>query len=417
MPVEVNLLDLDGNYAVLCCAVERLYGSTVSCSFDVFFCCACLLEEVNNSLYALLGELLVALCGTGLLVCVTVDGELGVLVDNVLGEVLEVSLFTSAEGSAAAVEVEGDRGAGGCINCSEGAVVVEVGLTVYELTERCNLILKSCNLVLKFCILLLKLSNLAAEVFILLGCERNRDDSGNNAAVTLETGVAEVVGETYDSGDREAETAEFSSDGTIIVCMIYDEIITFLGSYYAGVEVNEEVELVGVEEVLKREVVKETTTESPCRVAIHEVDTGGRINAPAVTSLLVTLDEVSKVEEDINATEELEILEAFLSYALGAKTETVFGRNPLAGGNLCIKTGNGEERNLGAVGGVENVICAEAEADKPVVTESGGLIGTANDVAVLVNIGILLSENVHREKEACCSKNSKDSFHTFHNRV
>ena len=324
----------------------------MSCALDVFFSCACLLEEVNNSLYALLGELLVALCGTGLLVCVTVDGELGVLVDNVLGEVLEVSLFTCAEGSAAAVEVEGDRGAGGCINCSEGAVVIEVGLAVYELTERSNLILEGCDLVLESCVFLLELCNLTAEVFILLGGEGNRDDSRNYAAVTLETGVANIIGKTYNCGKRERETAKlltYAGDS-----IVNDVIVTFLSCNNTGIEVYEEVEPVRIKETFKREVVKETTAESPCGVTLQKVDTCRRINTPAMTGLLVTLNQISKIKEDIYTTEKLKILETLLSYALSANTETVFRRNPLSSADLYIETGSCEERNRGAVGRVED---------------------------------------------------------------
>jgi hypothetical protein len=53
-------------------------------------------------------------------------------------------------------------------------------------------------------------------------------------------------------------------------------------------------------------------------------------------------------------------------------------------------------------------------ANESIVEGLVGLISTANDVAVLVTIVVLLSESVHREEEACCSKNSNDSFDTFH---
>ena len=86
------LLDLDGDHAVLGSGVERLYGSTVSSALDVFLRGTSLLEEVYHGLDALLGEGLIDLGGAGLLVGVAVDGQLGVGVDQVVGEVLQVSL-------------------------------------------------------------------------------------------------------------------------------------------------------------------------------------------------------------------------------------------------------------------------------------------------------------------------------------
>ena len=66
---------------------------------------------------------------------------------------------------------------------------------------------------------------------------------------------------------------------------------------------------------------------------------------------------------------------------------------------------------------VKTSIQTNTAANEPVVTKCIGLIRAANDIAVLVAITILLSESVHGEEEACCSKNSEDCFHTFHNRV
>ncbi len=83
-----------GNYAVLSSAVEELYGCTVSSALDVLFLGTGLQEKVNHGLYTLLGELLVALCRTGLLVGITIDCELGVTVNNGICEVLEMSFLT-----------------------------------------------------------------------------------------------------------------------------------------------------------------------------------------------------------------------------------------------------------------------------------------------------------------------------------
>ena len=93
---------------------------------DILFLGTSLGEETDHSLHALLGELLVATGGTGLLVSVTVDGELGVTIDHILGEVLEVSLFTGGDSGGTAVEVHGDRGTGLDVNSGELTVLNRV---------------------------------------------------------------------------------------------------------------------------------------------------------------------------------------------------------------------------------------------------------------------------------------------------
>ena len=96
-----NLLNLDSNNAVLGSTVEELKICTVTSALDVGLVGTSGLEKINNGLCTLLGQLLVALGGTGLLVGVAVNCELGVTVNNVLGEILEVSFLTSAELSGA----------------------------------------------------------------------------------------------------------------------------------------------------------------------------------------------------------------------------------------------------------------------------------------------------------------------------
>ena len=90
--MDGDLLNLDGNNAVLFSTVEELHGGTVTGGLDVLFLGTGLHEKVNNCLGTLLGQVLVALGGTGLFVGVTVDGQLGVFIHDVAGEVLEVSL-------------------------------------------------------------------------------------------------------------------------------------------------------------------------------------------------------------------------------------------------------------------------------------------------------------------------------------
>ena len=110
MPVS-ELLHLDDDAAVLGRGVEDVLGVTVGNGLDVGSGSTELVdEEVLHGLDALLGELLVATGGTGLLVGGTGEEELGVSIHNVAGEVLEVGLLTLGELGGTEVEVNGGRG-------------------------------------------------------------------------------------------------------------------------------------------------------------------------------------------------------------------------------------------------------------------------------------------------------------------
>ena len=56
-----------------------------------------------------------------------------------------------------------------------------------------------------------------------------------------------------------------------------------------------------------------------------------------------------------------------------------------------------------------------SEGDEGVVESPVGLVSATDNLTVLITVGILLCIRADREEEACCSKNSKDSFDTFHN--
>ena len=203
---KLNLLDLDSNDAVLGSAIEQLDGRTVGSGFDVALGSTGLGEEVNHGLDALLGEGLVVLGGTRLLVSVTVDGELGVTLHDIVGEELEVSLFTGGELGGAQVEVNGHRGTFLDINSSESAVLVEVGLAVDELAQRSNFLLQKSDLVLQGGVLLLEGGHLVLQGVVLLGGERNRDHDRSDGAVTVEVGLTKIELQTGGSGREDNET-------------------------------------------------------------------------------------------------------------------------------------------------------------------------------------------------------------------
>ena len=389
---RASLLDLDGNNPVLSCAVEELYGSTVSCALDVCLVGTCLGEEVNDSLNTLLGELLVALCGTGLLVSITIDNELGVTVDNVVGEVLEVSLFTCAEGSGTTVEVEGDRSTGGCINSGEGAIVIQISLTVYELTERSNFLLEGSNFVLEFGVLFLEFSNLTGEVFILLGGEGHGNNCRNNACAALEALLSKLVSYTPSDGGGEGNLCRETSTGII-------PIVTFLIGSCKEASVDNHIEVLIAKECIL--LCHCTKTKNPrviqAAVADYNTETGGRIADEApFAGFLVTINKRADVKEVIQ-NEVLGPFGEFLNReAMPSKTETHFRGDPLTYISIQTKTRPYEERNCGClVTSVDTVVNADTATDKPVVAPGIGLIGTTHNVTVGVAVCILLSVAAH----------------------
>ena len=212
---KLNLLNLDRNNAVLLSTVEELNICTVTSALDVGLVGTCGLEEIHNGLCTLLGELLVALGGTGLLVGVAVDSELGVTVNNVLGEILQVSLLTGAEFSGTAVEVEGYRSIGLHVNSGEGTVLVQVGLTVLEVAIRSKLVFEGSHFVFELSVLFLESGHFILEGVVLLGGERNRDDDRSDGAVTIPVGLTEV--HLHAKGGRRIENETASVVG-VSVC-------------------------------------------------------------------------------------------------------------------------------------------------------------------------------------------------------
>ena len=101
---------------------------------------------------------------------------------------------------------------------------------------------------------------------------------------------------------------------------------------------------------------------------------------------------------------------------------------PLTDEDIYTKTANALEVDgivgspLGGTGGVtilakapDTGVVTGTDTDEDVVKGLVGLVGTANDFAVLVTIVVLLSGGVHGEEEACSCKGSEDNFDTFHN--
>ena len=185
----------------------------------------------------------------------------------------------------------------------------------------------------------------------------------------------------------------------------------------------------GVENHIKVLVAKEsillshcTKTELPSRITIGDADTGAGICNPApCTGLLVTVYKSAQIEQIIKAKPVLPLVDTIVGETVIGNTETVFRSKPLT--HISIQTDARHHEELSfqdsiptVITGVETVIQTDTTADKPVVPEGVGLVGTAHNVSVGVTICILLSETADGEQEACCCKGSKD-FHTFHNRL
>ena len=370
----------------------------MSSRFDVGLAGTCLLEEVYDSFDTLLGELLVALCGTGLLVCITVNLELGFCLDSIC-EVLEVSLFTSAEGSGTTVEVQSGLGTGCTVNSNELAFLVNVVLTACELVaEILVVLLQGSNLVLEGCILFLEFSNLAGEILILLCSERNRNNSGNNACAALEALLSKLVSYTPSCGEREGEhVTQFCTeflDACIVsrISVAPGEVIVLGGK---SPEVNDHVKIfVSKECVLLGDGTK---TKSITKATTSIVgNTGSRISDIApVTGFLITVNQRTEVKEDIQTKVVLKILEILHGETVIVHTETILRGEPFTDIEIKAKTGLCKPPNLTCVTGVETLVKADATSNKQVVTKGIGLVRSANDVAVCVTVCILLSESAH----------------------
>ena len=151
-----ELLHLDHDAAVLGRGVEDVLGVAVGHGLDVVAVGAELLEERLDSVDTLLGELLVALGGTRLLVGGTGEQELGGVVHDVVREVLEVSLLTLGDLGGAEVEVDGSRGGDLRFDGGEATILEQIGLAVDQVLERSELVLQVGDLVLELGVLLLE---------------------------------------------------------------------------------------------------------------------------------------------------------------------------------------------------------------------------------------------------------------------
>ena len=341
-----------------------------------------------------------------------------------------MSLFTSGEGSGTTVEVEGDRRTGLHVNSGELAVLIQIGLTVNQVTQRSNLVLQGSDLVLEFCILFLQSGHLVCQGVVLIRGERNRDNHRSDGAVTVEVGLTKVEGNTDGSGYREVEVGKLVEELADSVVAGNNIIHLIVGSLCRiSAEINVEVDAAG-----KTELIEDTETPNPVTldltVNIQQIQTGGDIrNHIPDAGLFVTAEGVSGAPEEVTVDNVLgnDIALLVILNTVPAQTAADERGPPFTCIDIhCQTTLTGDERNArdlegiqmdGPVCQVKTCIPTNTNADERVVKGLVGLISTADDVAVLVAIGILLSESAGGEEEACCCKDSKDSFDTFHNKV
>ncbi len=416
---KLNLLNLDSNNAVLSSTVEELNIGTVTSALDVGFVSTSGLEEIHNGLGALLGQLLIALGGTSLLVGVTVNCELGVTVNNVLGEILEVSFLTSAELSGTAVEVEGYRSIRLNLNSSEGAILVQIGLTILEVAIRSKLVFEGSHFVLEGGILFLEGSHFVLEGVVLLGGERNRDNNRSDGAVTIPVGLTKVNLHTEGGGRIEDET-------TSVV----------------GVSVslaNQDLEVQGeVDTLAQAKDIEETGTSGILEVVnstlLNRIDTLGDIqnthghirNEVPEAELVVTGDGVGNVPHEVTVQiVETELVTSSNSRAvesnLGVVPKTMITQTDTDGRSEPFTevqvSGEADVTPLLRItDGTDNAVDTSTDTDEHVVTSMIGLIRTMDNLTVFITVVVLLSKSVSGEQEACDGKSSKD-FDTFHNTI
>ena len=187
--------------------------------------------------------------------------------------------------------------------------------------------------------------------------------------------------------------------------------------------------------VAKAEVVEDTGTGSILEVVrvislvpeVGEADELGVRDDVPETGLLVAAEAVGEVPEEVSVEQVLVvlILEASLEDVVVLELEGVLqtlvtdtgthGRSePLTKVDINGEAAERLEVNILAGNGVGT----SAEADEPVVPEAVGLIRTADNVAILVTVAILLRAGGEGEsEESCYCKSSKNKFDTFHVKI
>ena len=244
--------------------------------------------------------------------------------------------------------------------------------------------------------------------------------------MAIPTGAAEVEDKT--GGEGREDTPNFALDTSRLDRLLTLGRHTVLDDQTGSVDIK-------VEAVAEPEVVEETEAETPLTVAIDTLVISGLVvaalglditgteirNEIPETGFLVSADGVGNVPEDINVTggetefafsvghELITILDSSgKAEALESYTGTDRRGEPLADesisgeGELTVNTMSEEGVDTGAT------------ADEPVVCETVGLVGTANDIAVFVTVVVLLSVCADGEKETCRRNNSQNQTNTSH---
>ncbi len=231
--------------------------------------------------------------------------------------------------------------------------------------------------------------------------------------MTYETGLAKVDCET--SLER-GKTCELRLCARILINVVD------LRPANVDVKVDEEINMLS-----KTERVDETCTKTPLivRILYPEVTCLEVRDKLVETSLFVAPDSVDSIPENVEVyivlielgichlripTMTLKIKSVL--YAAVTETETNGRSNPLTHASLNTKTTDFEVKT-GTVCSVST--CTNGE--EPVVPELVRFIRTANNVAVLITISILLCVSIEREcQKTCYCKCSKNGFQTFHNK-
>jgi hypothetical protein len=235
--------------------------------------------------------------------------------------------------------------------------------------------------------------------------------------VTIEVGLAEVELETSSSGREDDELA--STLGVSVTLANESHKVDGDVDAVAQTENVEETGTSGILEVVLSTLLEGVGTEGD----IQDTHSGIGNEVPE-TGLFVATDGVGDVPEEITvyivetetaAGEHSRVLES----DLGVVPQTVITQTHTDGGSppLTEVEVNGEADvapTLRSANGRNDGVDTGTDTDEGIVKGLVGLVSTANDLTVLVTIVVLLSGCAHREKEACCSKYSKNSFDTFH---
>ena len=219
---------------------------------------------------------------------------------------------------------------------------------------------------------------------------------------------AQVESETGDDGREVDETAVVAVSISLTDKPLEVEVEVDL---LAETELVAETGTSGILIVAERalEAVTVTGNEDTHRGVRDDVPETGLLVAGEQVGDIHHIVSVKIVERNVLAGSTVPSTVRLVVQTVPAETKTGNRGDPLADIDF------GSEAEVALETAVINSVDTSAKIEEPVVPQAVGLISTADDVTIGVAIGILLRGSVEGDsQERCSSKNSENSFDTFH---